>query len=59
MDLRYHHIRECVQAQEVVLRKVSTNEMVADFLTKPVSIAKLQHAAEAIRLRRCDGEEAC
>ena len=36
MDVRYRHIRQCVEEKEVVLSQVSTSDNVADILTKPL-----------------------
>jgi hypothetical protein len=43
---RYHFIRECVQNEEITLLHVSTKDMLADMLTKPlarVSLEKHRH----------------
>jgi hypothetical protein len=39
---RYHFVRECVQLKEVELLHVSTKEMLADMLTKPLSRVLLE-----------------
>jgi transposase InsO family protein len=39
---RYHFIRECVQLKEVELLHVSTKDMLADMLTKPLSRVLLE-----------------
>jgi transposase InsO family protein len=39
---RYHFIRECVQLREVELLHVSTKDMLADMLTKPLSRVLLE-----------------
>ena len=43
---RYHFIRECVAEQEVELLHVSTTDMLADMLTKPLPCVMLQHHRE-------------
>ena len=43
IDVRYHYIRECVSAGSILLDYVSTKEMAADVLTKP--LGNIQHAA--------------
>ena len=40
---RYHFIRECVDSGEVSLVHVSTKDMLADMLTKPLPRVMLQH----------------
>jgi hypothetical protein len=47
---RYHFIRECVQTQEVELLHVSTKEMLADMLTKPLSRVLLERHRELFGL---------
>jgi transposase InsO family protein len=42
IDVRYHYIRECVSEGTVLLDYISTKEMAADVLTKP--LGRLQHA---------------
>lgn len=37
IDARYHFIRECVSHGKVKVKHVSTTEMIADMLTKPLS----------------------
>jgi hypothetical protein len=36
IDLRYHFVRRTVQEQKVKLKWISTKQMVADILTKPL-----------------------
>ena len=40
IDVIYHFVREHVESQEVLFEYVSTHDMVADVLTKPVPKAK-------------------
>jgi hypothetical protein len=37
IDVRHHFIRECVAEQQIVIDYRSSNTMVADVLTKPLS----------------------
>jgi len=46
IDVRYHYIRELVAFNKVTVEYIPTKEMVADMLTKPLSLAGL---------RRCIG----
>jgi hypothetical protein len=42
IHVRYHFIRECVQEEEIALLHVSTHEILADMLTKPLSRVLLE-----------------
>lgn len=42
IDIRYHRIRELIEAKTIKCIYVSTNDMAADSLTKPVPVEKLQ-----------------
>jgi hypothetical protein len=37
IKMRYHYIREAITEQDVILKYISTNSMVADPLTKPIA----------------------
>jgi energy-converting hydrogenase A subunit M len=43
IENRYHYIRDMVQRGAIKLQYVSTNEQVADMLTKPLSCVKFEH----------------
>ena len=43
VDIRYHFIREYVEAKRVNIVYVSTNDMIADILTKPLGPTKFEH----------------
>jgi hypothetical protein len=36
IDIRYHYIRDIVAKKEVVLKHISTSQMIVDSLTKPI-----------------------
>jgi len=36
IKMRYHYIREAITEQDVILKHISTNSMVADPFTKPI-----------------------
>ena len=36
IQIRYHFIRDMIKKNEVVLKHISTNEMVVDLFTKPI-----------------------
>lgn len=44
IDRRYHFIREMVEDGQITVKQVSTDEMLADHLTKPLSLQSLPHA---------------
>ena len=37
IQIRYHYVRDMVAQKEVILKHISTSEMVADPLTKPIA----------------------
>ena len=43
IENRYHYIRDMVQRGAIKLQYVSTNEQVADMLTKPLSCVKFEN----------------
>ena len=43
IEIRYFYIRDMVQKGAIKLQYVSTNEQVADVLTKPLSRVKFEH----------------
>lgn len=58
VDLRYHHVREQVADKAIELVKVGTGEMVADFLTKPLSKNGVEKAMARVNIVCHAGEEA-
>jgi hypothetical protein len=42
IDMKYHYIREQVEANKIAVHYCATNFMVADFLTKPINTRKFQ-----------------
>jgi hypothetical protein len=46
IDVQYHFVREQVEAKTVQLKRVATNKMVADALTKPVPRPKFEWCRE-------------
>jgi len=37
IDIKFHYIRECVENQSIVVKYVSSEKQLADFLTKALS----------------------
>lgn len=50
VDIRYHFIREYVESKRVNIVYVSTNDMIADILTKPLGPTKFEHFRKALGL---------
>ena len=48
IDIRYHYVRERVEAQDIVPQYLNTEEMAADCLTKPVGQQVLARAMPVI-----------
>lgn len=42
IDTRYHFIRQCIEEKKVEVEFISTDEQVADILTKPLARIKFQ-----------------
>ena len=53
IDIQHHFIREKVEEKKIELVYCSTDEMVADMLTKSVSRDKLQRFSKQMGLRLC------
>jgi hypothetical protein len=43
IDIRYHFIREYIESKHVNIVYISTNDMIADILTKPLKCVKFKH----------------
>jgi hypothetical protein len=54
IEIRYHYIRDMVQRGALKLLYVSTNEQVADVLTKPLSRVKFEHFRDKLVIVRKD-----
>lgn len=50
IDIRHHYVREKVKDKTIEVCSVSTDDMVADSLTKPVFSKKLKHCSEGMGL---------
>ncbi|GJS83987.1 hypothetical protein Tco_0750528 [Tanacetum coccineum] len=48
---KFHHIREVIQEREIVLKKVHTNDNVADLFTKPMPY--FEHYEHVMAIRIC------
>jgi ATP sulfurylase len=54
IEIRYHYIRDMVQRGAIKIQYVSTDEQVADVLTKPLSRVKFEHFQDKIGIVRKD-----
>jgi hypothetical protein len=54
IEIRYHYIRDMVQRRALKLLYVSTDEQVADVLTKPLSGVKFEHFRDKFGIVRKD-----
>ena len=52
IDVRYHFVREILEEEEIVIRKVPTLENPADMLTKVVTRAKFEHCLDLVNILR-------
>lgn len=50
IDIKYHFIRECILANKVEIRYMSTDKMIADILTKSVHSPKLREFLKDLSL---------
>ena len=48
IEIKYQYIRDMVQRGVVKLQYVTTNEQIADFLTKPLTIVKFEYFREKL-----------
>ena len=46
IDRRYHYIRQLIQSKTVVIQHISTQEMLADHLTKSLGPTGISHALQ-------------
>lgn len=51
IEIRHHFLREKIKEKKVNFEHVRTEEMVADFLTKPVNANKNHFCCRAVNLR--------
>ena len=54
IEIRYHYIRDMVQRGAIKLQYVSTDEQVADVLTKPLSHVKFEHFQDKLGIVQKD-----
>jgi hypothetical protein len=54
IEIRYHYIRDMVQRRALKLQYISTDEQVADVLTKPLSRVKFEYFRDKLGIVRKD-----
>ncbi|MBW0593640.1 hypothetical protein O181_133355 [Austropuccinia psidii MF-1] len=50
IEVRYQYVRDCVMKNLIKVVQVSTNDMIADVLTKPLGVVKLQEVYKQLHL---------
>ncbi|MBW0586236.1 hypothetical protein O181_125951 [Austropuccinia psidii MF-1] len=55
IEVRYQYLRQLVLNNTLEVHQVSTNDMIADVLTKPLSIAKLDELLPRMNLVNQEG----
>jgi hypothetical protein len=48
IDVKYHFVRDMIQAKEIAVKYISTENMLADFLTKPSALSKFKFCFEQL-----------
>lgn len=48
IDVRHHFLRKCIEDKQINVEHISTEEMLADFLTKPLSVLKHRFCSEGV-----------
>lgn len=51
IDVRHHFIRDNILSNKITLKSISTSQMVADILTKPLANTKLSQFIENMGLK--------
>jgi hypothetical protein len=54
-DIKYHFIRKCVEAGQIAVKKVHTDEQKADALTKALTLGKLAVMRHLLGVRDLSG----
>ena len=55
IDIHYHWIREKIKSKQLNIRYVSTDEQLADILTKALTPVKVKRFVDLLGLRVCGG----
>ena len=51
IDIRYHFIREAIEAKQIFLEKVASEDNAADMLTKVLPTGSFTHCVNIINIR--------
>ena len=54
IDIQYHFIREKIESKEIEISYISTDEMIADALTKPLACPKFAKSIKEMGLQCSD-----
>ncbi|MBW0488907.1 hypothetical protein O181_028622 [Austropuccinia psidii MF-1] len=55
IEVRYQYVRDCVMKKLIKVVQVSTNDMIADILTKPLGVVKVQEVFRQLHLEDSGG----
>ncbi|MBW0519358.1 hypothetical protein O181_059073 [Austropuccinia psidii MF-1] len=55
IEVRYQYVCDCVMKNLIKVVQVSTNDMIADILTKPLGVVKLQEVYQQLHLEDSGG----
>ena len=58
IDIKYHFIQECVEREQILVKRVCTNEQKADGLTKPLAAVKLAVMRHLLGVRELSPHQA-
>jgi len=58
IDIKYHFIRECVEREQILVKRVCTNEQKADALIKPLAAVKLAVMRHLLGVRELSPHQA-
>jgi hypothetical protein len=51
IDIRYHHLKDCVQRKIMLLQYIPTEDQDADILTKALTRSKFEYHRDRIRVK--------
>ncbi|MBW0560795.1 hypothetical protein O181_100510 [Austropuccinia psidii MF-1] len=55
IEVRYQYVQDCAMKKLVTVVQVSTNDMIADILTNPLGVIKMQKVYRQLHLEDCGG----
>jgi len=57
IDVKFHFIRECVEREQIIVKKIHTLEQKADVLTKPMCAVKFSVMKHLLGVRELELED--